>query len=335
MTTITVIGQDVALKEGTSVPVSSLIENISGDAFTQYDLVNLGGGSGHFMIGSTIMDNFAISAADIGDVRWQAGTTPGRDTIQINVVSSLSNPAEFSNVATLFAETNTDGSQVIHGTAGNDVFSVNPGKSEEDIGDGGHDTAIIPIFAIGGTANSSYKPFIDSTGLVRFSPPIISAGSITFAFSGVESVQFNDKTFFIENSDNSNIARLYSAAFDRVPDAKGLFFWEDVYANNVSPTAKAAGYYVALAQTDDGSGVSIADGFMQSSEFINRYGTQTNTGFVDALYLNVLGRLPDQAGLNFWTDQLSHGTTRAVVLVGFAESPENVAKTAADWLIQV
>ena len=72
---------------------------------------------------------------------------------------------------------------------------------------------------------------------------------------------------------------------------------------------------------------------MQSSEFINRYGTLTDTAFVDALYLNVLGRLPDQAGLQFWTDQLSHGTTRAVVLVGFAESPENVAKTSADWLV--
>jgi hypothetical protein len=75
---------------------------------------------------------------------------------------------------------------------------------------------------------------------------------------------------------------------------------------------------------------------MQSSEFINRYGALTDTGFVDALYQNVLGRLPDQAGLNFWLDQLEHqGQTRAVVLVGFAESPENVAKTSAAWLIQI
>src|ERR1700685_3007860 len=61
-----------------------------------------------------------------------------------------------------------------------------------------------PIMLIVSQRYSCYKPFIDSTGLVRFSPPLISAGSITFAFSGVESVQFNDKTFFIENSDNSN-----------------------------------------------------------------------------------------------------------------------------------
>ncbi len=140
---------------------------------------------------------------------------------------------------------------------------------------------------------------------------------------------------FIENSDNANIARLYSAAFNRVPDAQGLFFWEDVYANNISVAAKNAGYYVALAQTNDGSGVTIADGFMQSSEFTSRYGTLTDAAFVNALYQNVLGRGADQAGLSFWTDQLSHGTTRAMVLVGFAESPENVSKTAADWLIQI
>ena len=73
--------------------------------------------------------------------------------------------------------------------------------------------------------------------------------------------------------------------------------------------------------------------FMQSSEFISRYGTLTHTGFVTAMYANVLGRAPDQAGLNFWLGQLEGGgQTRAIVLVGFVESPENVAKTAA-WLV--
>jgi hypothetical protein len=72
---------------------------------------------------------------------------------------------------------------------------------------------------------------------------------------------------------------------------------------------------------------------MQSSEFISRYGTLTDSGFVTAMYENVLGRAPDEAGLNFWLGQLEgSGQTSAIVLVGFAESPENVAKTAA-WLV--
>jgi hypothetical protein len=117
-----------------------------------------------------------------------------------------------------------------------------------------------------------------------------------------------------------------------VPDASGLFFWEDVYANYISAAAKSAGYYASLAQTNLTSGTSIAGGFMQSSEFINKYGTLTDTAFVNAMYQNVLGRGPDQAGLTFWLNQLEHNG-REVVLVGFAESPENVAKTGGDWLI--
>ena len=165
---------------------------------------------------------------------------------------------------------------------------------------------------------------------------VSSPGLPTVQRSAVEFLEFSDKTIFIENADNANIARLYSAAFDRAPDPAGLSFWEDIYANNVSAGAKVAGYYTSLAQTNDGSGSSIADNFMQSSEFQNRYGSLTDTAFVTLLYQNVLGRAPDQAGLTFWVNQLEGGgQTRAIVLVGFAESPENVAKTGSDWLIAV
>jgi len=152
--------------------------------------------------------------------------------------------------------------------------------------------------------------------------------------NGVEFLQFSDKTIFVENNDNANIARLYSAAFDRAPDLPGLSFWEDVYSRSISSAAKSAGYYVALAQTNTGSGGSIAAGFMQSSEFQNKYGALNDSAFVNLLYQNVLGRAPDQAGLDFWVNQLGPAhQTREVVLVGFAESPENVAKTSADWLV--
>ena len=54
------------------------------------------------------------------------------------------------------------------------------------------------------------------------------------------------------------------------------------------------------------------------------------------LYENVLGRGPDPAGLAGWLDGMAnHGVTRDMVLVGFAESPENIAKVAAEWLVVV
>ena len=51
---------------------------------------------------------------------------------------------------------------------------------------------------------------------------------------------------------------------------------------------------------------------------------------MDQLYLNVLGRAAEQGGRDFWMSSLDRGAaTRAEVLVGISESPENKAGTAA------
>jgi hypothetical protein len=50
---------------------------------------------------------------------------------------------------------------------------------------------------------------------------------------------------------------------------------------------------------------------------------------------------PAPTELNAWLGLIQNGDangthyTHDMVLVGFAESPENIAKTAADWLIQI
>jgi hypothetical protein len=155
-----------------------------------------------------------------------------------------------------------------------------------------------------------------------------------YAQTGIEELQFTDKSIFIENPDNANIARLYSAALGRAPDAGGLFAWEDIYANSIPASAKAGGVYASLAQTTVG-GLSIAGGFAQSPEFQNKYGSLDDAGFVTQFYLNVLNRTPAAAEVNAWLNNIHNGETHDMILVGFAGSPENIAKTAADWLIQV
>jgi len=99
--------------------------------------------------------------------------------------------------------------------------------------------------------------------------------------------------------------RLYEAAFDRQPDLQGLGFW--------------------ISQMDAGLSLkSAAEYFISSEEFISLYGKQViDPVFVDTLYLNILGRLPDAEGRNFWTDQLGSGLERSNVLIGFSESNEN------------
>jgi len=204
-------------------------------------------------------------------------------------------------------------------------------------------TAYLQVLVTQGSGN--HDTFTLSNPSTSFAIASDNAGGVTLTGTGtlpnyqidkVEFLKFSDKTIFVENSDNANIARLYSAAFDRAPDTSGLSFWENVYAGSVPASAKNAGYYTALALTDDGSGTSIANNFMQSSEFLTRYGALSDSAFVTLLYQNVLGRGPDQSGLTFWVNQLEGaGQSRAIVLVGFAESPENVAKTSADWLVPI
>ncbi|MDD2691365.1 MAG: DUF4347 domain-containing protein [Simplicispira sp.] len=100
------------------------------------------------------------------------------------------------------------------------------------------------------------------------------------------------------------LARLYFAAFDRIPDEAGMTHWmEQLHSQGQT-----------LEQ--------VAQGFADSSEFQAQYGALDNTGFLKTLYQNVLGRAPDEAGLAYWLGQLSGGTTRGEVLAGFAQSGE-------------
>ena len=105
------------------------------------------------------------------------------------------------------------------------------------------------------------------------------------------------------------IARLYAAAFDRFPKAGGLKFWIEAYESGQSL-------------------VQIADRFVQSPEFSNRFGELDNVSFVEQLFLNILRRAAAQNGIVFWTGHLSNGVSRAQVLSQLSDSPENRVKTA-------
>lgn len=100
--------------------------------------------------------------------------------------------------------------------------------------------------------------------------------------------------------------RLYQAAFDRRPDATGLGFQID--------QLERVGH--SLEQ--------VAQNFINSPEFANRYGSLSAEQFITQLYANVLHRTPDPAGLTYHVGHLNAGTrNRAQTLLGFSESPEN------------
>ncbi|MDD2266027.1 DUF4214 domain-containing protein [Sulfuricurvum sp.] len=84
-----------------------------------------------------------------------------------------------------------------------------------------------------------------------------------------------------------NVAKLYVATFNRAPDAAGLDYWVN-------------------------SGMSLEDisqSFFDQPETQNLYpiGTQT-TVFVTSVYQNLFNRPPDQAGLDYWANELNTHT---------------------------
>ncbi|MGI9595596.1 MAG: DUF4214 domain-containing protein [Acidimicrobiales bacterium] len=105
------------------------------------------------------------------------------------------------------------------------------------------------------------------------------------------------------------IQRLYLGYFGRNADADGLAFWAQSRADGVSL-------------------IEVSAEFALSAEFQARYGQADDGAFVDLVYQNVLGRPADGPGRAYWIQQLADGMTRGELMVGFTESPENVAATA-------
>jgi hypothetical protein len=136
-----------------------------------------------------------------------------------------------------------------------------------------------------------------------------SRGAIVIGFS--QSPEYEDKTLSMGGDvHNAEAYRLYVAGLGRAPDADGEAYWSSQLAGGATSTA-------------------VAQGFVNSAEFQHSYGALSTSDFVSALYQNVLHRTGDQAGMQYWTNLLGTGTSQASVIVGFADSLENRAQTAA------
>lgn len=104
------------------------------------------------------------------------------------------------------------------------------------------------------------------------------------------------------------VTRLYKAYFDRNPDHSGFTYW--------------------LARRGEGRTLAkISQSFATSSEFIRKYGSLSNAGFVDRVYRNVLGRPGDAGGSAYWKAKLDQGTPRGQVMANFSQSGEYIRKT--------
>ena len=192
------------------------------------------------------------------------------------------------------------GNDILNGGGGSDVLI---GGADNDNLDGGVGLDVAQYAA----SRSLLTVTNNNNG--SFTIDAVASGEGTDQLVDVERLQLSDGVIALDLSGNAGQTyRLYQAAFDRTPDTPGLSVNVNVIDQGVSL-----------------HGLSAA--FLISPEFIALYGANSsNETFLTALYANVLDRVPDTLGFNGWNNLLLNGQLdRADVLIGFSESPENIA----------
>jgi len=185
------------------------------------------------------------------------------------------------------------GSDTIQALAGDDTIT---GGAGNDLIDGGEgiDTAIYSgdqtsyTLTLSPTGTSVTDRRADGNGtdtlidmeFLDFDTNLFGGPVILNIFSGPTNLSATDLESIVE---------LYIAYFNRAPDAEGLYFWGAVFNN---------GY--TLAQ--------LANGFIDQDETRAAYPESlSNEDFATVVYGNVLGRIPDQTGFDFWVGALDSG----------------------------
>ncbi|MCH8622786.1 DUF4214 domain-containing protein [Undibacterium sp. TS12] len=223
------------------------------------------------------------------------------DVINVDLPSTLYSDYLIASGAGADLITINGGGGRLHVNAGSGNDAINVGTGNHNIDGGtGMDTAIFNGVAAGFNVSKTgggYQVRVNASGDVD-------------SLVNVERLQFADKSVALDiNGTAGQAYRLYQAAFGRKPDLEGLGYW--------------------IKDMDKGSSLTtVAAGFFQSPEFQKLYGANpSTTTLITNFYQNVLHRAPDQAGFDYWNNQLSTGKiTAAGALASFCESTENQAQ---------
>jgi hypothetical protein len=194
------------------------------------------------------------------------------------------------------------GDDFLFGGAGDDVLIGGAG-ADTLIGGDGYDTGILDGFSRAYVLDLKSGSAAPKAGFFGLD---VASEVETFRF--LDGVRTTDP-----NSVGAQVFRLYQSALGRAPDPEGLSHW----AQEIEKNGREL--------------LTVAEQFVASPEFNIRFGgpSLTNAEFVTVLYANVLGRAPDPGGLVNWVSYLSGGASRAMTLVQFSESQENITGTAS------
>ena len=230
--------------------------------------------------------------------------------LSVSVVQNPVIPVNGTNDADIVYSTNADEQFFLQG--GNDTAYAGGGSDKYDGGEG--------------TDQVKYQ-FYRSQVIVDK----MGDGSVTVdkyllkgqdELTSIERIDLLDGDYVFDiDSDNLGFGyRIYQASFGRTPDEGGVRFW------------------IGVLDTLDDQGFSelgkqqyVANAFINSLEFQSLYGTNpSNFEYIDAMYQNVLFRLPDQEGYDFWVGGMEAGLSREDILIAFTQSQENINNNIAN-----
>ena len=113
----------------------------------------------------------------------------------------------------------------------------------------------------------------------------------------------------------------YSLAFDYEGSAGEIYRAYSSLAR--TPDMEGMGYW--LHEMDEGlTGAAMVNAIVQSEEFSSLYAGTDDLAFIKKLYLTVLSREADQAGQEYWVNQLGNGIARESVVNDITQSAESV-----------
>lgn len=111
----------------------------------------------------------------------------------------------------------------------------------------------------------------------------------------VESILFVDRAHSVDyDSAYGQIAALYDKLFNRQADLDGFQYWADLAKGGTSLGTIA----VSMLNSDEYTSVSGKD-----------FDTLETTEQIEVLYEEILEREPDQAGLDYWVNEVSSGSS--------------------------
>jgi hypothetical protein len=183
---------------------------------------------------------------------------------------------------------------ILHGSAGNDLLSGLGGNDTIDGGEG-EDSSLHSA------AQSHYTLTLRPDGMTIEDRRADGEGvdqltdiELLFFDGDASGNSFDLRKFAgpagLSEAELESFIELYIAYFNRAPDAVGLSFWGTAYATGTTLSEMAA-LFVEQPETQATYAPDLS-----------------NADFATAVYDNVLGRIPDQDGFDFWVGNLDTGS---------------------------